>query len=290
MAPRLVVQFLLSTAVSASSLLSRLLVAGPRATGLLGLVLALSTPLPLGSASLQAAVLSLLSVALPLLNVLLVLATVGLPFVALLPGRAGRLSASGLMLLRTAPPARLLVPRRECLVTGRLSASSLIPSLPTAGTPLLSRLSPELLLVLPVTRLWALPSRLGALLTDLWTLPAAGLGRRRALVSLRPSTTGGLMLLSPSRRTRLPVSALRSSILPGAFGLPLWGLLALRRPLSPGRLLARRRLLAPRVRLAPRGLATAILRSTDLGRGLLAPGLVTLGLLFALLTVLMLPS
>lgn len=224
--------------MSAPALLSRLLVAGPRPTVLLGLPLALPTPLSLHSASLPAAVLSLLGIPLPLPNVLLGLVTVGPPLVALLLGRAGTLSSLGSMLLGTAPRARLLVPRREGLVTGWLPASSPFRSWPTAGTALLLGSSPGLLLVLPVTRPRALLSWPGALLTDLWVLPAAGLGRRRALVSLRPSTTGGLRLLSPHRRPRLPWPALRFPVRPMAFGLPLWRVLAWRRPLSPGRLVA----------------------------------------------------
>lgn len=64
-------------------------------------------------------------------------------------------------------------------------------------------------------------------------------------MSRRLSTTGGLILLSSRRRTRLSLPALQSSVPPRAFRLPLWQLLALRRLLILRRVVARRRLLAP---------------------------------------------
>ena len=243
--PRLVVQFPLSTAVSTTTPFSGLLVAGPLATVLLGLLLALPTSLSLHSASLLGPVLPLLNVLLVLVTVLLTLVTVTLTLVALLPGLAGTLSGLRLTLLGTALSARPLVPRRECLVTGGLPAPSLVPSLPAAGAALQPGLSLELLLVLRVIRLWILPSLVGRLLaTELWTLPAPGLGRRLALVSLRLSTTGGLILLSPRRRPRLALPALRSPVPLRAFR-PLWRLLSLRRLLTLWRLLVRRLLVAP---------------------------------------------
>lgn len=122
----------------------------------------LRTPLSLYSASLLASVLSLLSVPRALPNALLAL-------VAPL-GRPGTLSAPRLVLLGTTLSARLLVVRRECLVTGGLPASTLstasrargLASLPWLFMELLLAL--ELLLVLRTARLWILPSTVGRLL------------------------------------------------------------------------------------------------------------------------------
>lgn len=82
------------------------------------------------------------------------------------------------------------------------------------------------------------------LATGLWARPAPGLGRGLALVPRRLSTTGGLILLSSRRLTRLSLPALRSSVPLRAFRLPLRRLLPLRRSLILMRPLARRLLVA----------------------------------------------
>lgn len=147
----------------APTLFSRLLVAGSLAAVFLALLLALPITLLLHPASLLTTVLPLLNAPLALLGVLLTLVTVGLSLMALLLGLAVVLSAPGLLLV-TALPTRLLVARRERLVTSGLPASSLSSSLWAAGTTLLASLPLERLLVLPVTRLWILSCLLGRLL------------------------------------------------------------------------------------------------------------------------------
>lgn len=110
------------------TLFSRLLVAGPLTTVLLALLLALPIALLLHPTSLLTAVLPLLNVPLALLGVLLTLVTVGLSLMTLLLGLAVVLSAPGLLLVTALSP-RLLVARRERLVTSGLPASSLSSSL-----------------------------------------------------------------------------------------------------------------------------------------------------------------
>lgn len=213
----------------APTLFSRLLVAGPLATVLLALLLALPIALLLYSASLLTSVLPLLNVPLALLGALLTLVTVGLSLMALLLGLAVVLAALGLMLLVTALSTRLLVARRERLVTGGLSASTLMSALWTAGTTLLASLPLERLLVSPVTRLWILSCLLGRLLvTELWALPAPRLGRRLATVSLWLLTARGLILGSSRRWPRLTLPTLLSPVPLRAFRLPLWRLVSLR--------------------------------------------------------------
>lgn len=195
LAPRLVVQFLLAAAAPVSTLFPDLLIASPLAPLLPWLLLVLPTPLSLHFASLLAPVLSLLSIPLLIARVLLPLSTVGLSLVALLLWLAGLLSALWLGLRGSGLSTRLLVARREGLVTGGLLASSLLSPLWAAGAASLSALSVELLLVLPATRWWVLASPLGWLLTaELWTLAALGLRRRLTSLFLGVSTAGGLIL------------------------------------------------------------------------------------------------